>query len=100
MTSDDIKRDPLLMLINGIINAGVNGGPSLYKEAFLSKEFFEKNPDKKDTINRLRANLKKEYELVHEAINFHAQVCSTEMKKMQEILEGLMGEFKSKILDI
>jgi len=42
MTSDDIKRDPLLMLINGIINAGVNGGPSLYKEAFLSKENFLK----------------------------------------------------------
>jgi len=97
--SDDIKRDPLLMLINGIVNAGVNGGPSKYKEAFLNHEFYEKNPDKKDIINRLRANLKKQIEILGEAIAFHKTVCSPEMKKMQDLIEGLMGEFRSKILD-
>jgi len=87
------------MAINGIVNAGVNGGPSLFKEAFLSHEFKDKNQDKKDIINRLRANLRRQFDLVEQAIKFHAQICSNDMRKLQETLEGMMIVLKTKILD-
>jgi hypothetical protein len=49
-----LNINPFSMSLNGAVDAPVNGGVPLYKKAFLSKEYWEKNPDMRHWIQRLQ----------------------------------------------
>lgn len=44
----------ILLLISGIVDAGVNGGTQMYINAFLTPEYAEKHPEEEEHINMLR----------------------------------------------
>jgi hypothetical protein len=49
-----LNINPFSMSLNGAVDAPVNGGVPLYKKAFLSKEYWDKNPDMRHWIQRLQ----------------------------------------------
>lgn len=49
-----VNINPFSMSLNGAVDAPVNGGVPLYKKAFLSKEYWDKNPDMRQWIYRLQ----------------------------------------------
>jgi hypothetical protein len=50
----NININPFSMSLNGAVDAPVNGGVPLYKKAFLSKLYWDKNPDMHPWIHRLQ----------------------------------------------
>lgn len=49
-----ININPFSMSLNGAVDAPVNGGVPLYKKAFLSKAYWDKNPEMRPWIQRLQ----------------------------------------------
>lgn len=54
-STQNININPFSMSLNGAVDAPVNGGVPLYKKAFLSKDYWDKNPDMRQWIHRLQA---------------------------------------------
>lgn len=50
----NININPFSMSLNGAVDAPVNGGVPLYKKAFLSKAYWDKNPEMRPWIHRLQ----------------------------------------------
>lgn len=50
----NININPFSMSLNGAVDAPVNGGVPLYKKAFLSKSYWDKNPEMRPWIQRLQ----------------------------------------------
>ena len=42
------------MLLQGVIDAAVNGGIAKYQDAFFSAEFLRENPERGDDVARLQ----------------------------------------------
>lgn len=49
-----ININPFSMALNGAVDAPVNGGVALYRKAFLTDDYWEKNPDMRPWIRRLK----------------------------------------------
>lgn len=49
-----ININPFSMSLNGAVDAPVNGGVPLYKKAFLTKDYWDKNPEMRQWIHRLQ----------------------------------------------
>lgn len=49
-----VNISPFSMALNGAVDAPVNGGVSLYKKAFLTDWYWEKNPDMRSWVRRLK----------------------------------------------
>lgn len=52
---------PFSMSLNGAVDAPVNGGIPLYKKSFLSKEYWDENPNMRHLITRLQ-------EVIHDQV--------------------------------
>lgn len=59
-----ININPFSMSLNGAVDAPVNGGVPLYKKAFLSKEYWEKNPDMRHWIQRLQSAIQDQVKMI------------------------------------
>ncbi len=53
----DLNINPFTMVLNGVIDAAVSGGVSMYQKAFLTPEFASANPDCADLINMLKLGI-------------------------------------------
>lgn len=53
-TGQPVSTNALSMTLNSAVDAPANGGISLYRDAFLSPEYVEQNPDRAELIQRLR----------------------------------------------
>lgn len=54
MAGQPVSKDPLAAALDGIFGAPVNGGVSLYRKNFLTSEYFIRNPDRADALQKLR----------------------------------------------
>lgn len=53
-TAGSVNISPFSMALNGAVDAPVNGGVALYRKAFLTDAYWEKNPDMRPWARRLR----------------------------------------------
>eukprot|EP01132_Coremiostelium_polycephalum_P004848 gene4848-6043_t len=79
---------PFTMVLKGVIDAAVNGGVNLYKEVFFSPEYLVENPDKKDSVDKLKVALNNQVTILQKGLVIHSKVCSQEMGGLQEQLES------------
>jgi hypothetical protein len=87
------------MIVNGTIDAGVNGGVFRYKDAFFTEEFAQESPDKVPLVMQLRDAMELQLKHTERALNLHRKLCSEEMMKLQEHLEGAFAKMKKEIAE-
>jgi len=91
------STSPFTMVLKGVIDAAVNGGVNLYKEVFFKPEYIQENPDKKDSVEKLRSALDNQLVILEKCLIVHGKVCSTEMGGLQEQLEILYKKMRSEL---
>ncbi|KAM9968732.1 hypothetical protein ACTFIW_000606 [Dictyostelium discoideum] len=85
---------PLTMLLNGIIDASVNGGVSRY-ETFMSEDYLKQNPEYKNIAELLKSALDQQLVIVEQGLKLHSQLRPPEMAAMQDKLETFFITMKN-----
>jgi len=84
---------PLTMLLNGIIDASVNGGVSRY-ETFLSNDYLKQYPEYKNFAELLKSAMDQQLVVVEQGLKLHATLRPPEMAAMQDKLENFFNQMK------
>ncbi|GAM22716.1 hypothetical protein SAMD00019534_058910 [Acytostelium subglobosum LB1] len=83
----DINLSAFTMVLKGVIDAAVNGGVNMYKKVFFTAAYITDNKDKVEAVERLRAALHTQVQILKRCLTVHSKVCSHEMGGLQEQLE-------------
>lgn len=81
-----ININPFSMALNGAVDAPVNGGVPMYKAAFLTPEFAKQHPDMLGWVDRLRAAIDKQVEIIEECLELHNKLVPFEMRPLHNNL--------------
>jgi hypothetical protein len=79
----------LSLQLQGIIDAGVNGGPRKYADTFLNDEFLRCFPKMTDTVQALKNELISLAQLISGGLVLHERICAEAMLGLHMHLEGL-----------
>eukprot|EP00027_Filamoeba_sp_ATCC50430_P012224 CAMPEP_0168576648 /NCGR_PEP_ID=MMETSP0413-20121227/20351_1 /TAXON_ID=136452 /ORGANISM="Filamoeba nolandi, Strain NC-AS-23-1" /LENGTH=750 /DNA_ID=CAMNT_0008610321 /DNA_START=205 /DNA_END=2457 /DNA_ORIENTATION=+ len=97
----DVKENisPFTMVVKGVIDAGVNGGTEMYKNAFLlpSSGYLQENPDKKEQVAKLKESLNDQIDILDKALGIHAKLCPEDMALLQQQLEMMFAKMKNEV---
>ncbi|KAI8980817.1 hypothetical protein BDB01DRAFT_851559 [Pilobolus umbonatus] len=85
-TTHPVNISPFSMSLNGAVDAPVNGGVPLYKKAFLTKEYWMKNPDMREWIDRLQSAIHDQVMIVTTCLETHNKLVSSEMRPFHTTL--------------
>eukprot|EP01133_Synstelium_polycarpum_P003665 gene3665-4219_t len=91
-----LNLNPLAMALNGSIDAAVNGGVSLYKEAF----FDSTANATKDKLSILSQALKRQVEILERGLYIHSVRCPEELRGLHDKLETFFPKFKSEVMSL
>ncbi|CEP18425.1 hypothetical protein [Parasitella parasitica] len=81
-----VNINPFSMSLNGAVDAPVNGGVPLYKKAFLSKDYWEKNPDMRQWVYRLQNAIHDQVLIIKKCLETHNKLVSIEMRPFHTTL--------------
>ncbi|OBZ90658.1 Dedicator of cytokinesis protein 3 [Choanephora cucurbitarum] len=84
--SQPININPFSMSLNGAVDAPVNGGVPLYKRAFLTKEYWDKNPEMHHWIDRLQMAIYDQVRVIQKCLETHNKLVSSEMRPFHTTL--------------
>ncbi|KAK5575410.1 hypothetical protein RB653_006543 [Dictyostelium firmibasis] len=96
--SPQLNLNPLAMALNGSIDAAVNGGISLYKEAFYQVP--EPYRPKKPFLVKLSSELTSQANILGSGLIIHSKRCPDELRGLHEKLESFFPKLKSEIQSI
>ena len=82
------------------MDAAVNGGVHMYKEAFFGPDYIQENPDKKSSVSKLKEVLNEQLEIVERGLNIHAKICPEDLGALQETLETQWATMKGSLKDV
>ncbi|XP_041458048.1 dedicator of cytokinesis protein 3-like isoform X4 [Lytechinus variegatus] len=89
--------NPLSMVLQGTIDAAVQGGIKVYQDVFLTAEYEENNPTDKDAIIKLRELMVDQLKILDDGVLLHKELCSEELMdfhlNLERKLAKLMKEF-------
>ena len=74
------------MVLKGIIDAAIGGGPRVYQEAFLSGEYSIEEENKK---NKMKSLLRRMKRLLGNALRLHKRIIPENMNSLQEQFEKM-----------
>ncbi|KAI9593307.1 hypothetical protein BDF19DRAFT_415419 [Syncephalis fuscata] len=85
--SGRVSCNPFTMSLNGAVNAPVNGGVKLYKQAFLKNEMYLRaNTDKTSHIRELDDAVVEQAEIISRCLDIHGRIVPQEMVPLHENL--------------
>jgi len=93
-----LNLNPFTAAFSGVIDAAVNGGVSKYTEAFLATP----PANERDAlyVERLKAGLDRQLEVLSKGVALHAKLVTTEMQglhsHMQEAFDKLQAQLASR----
>jgi dedicator of cytokinesis protein 3 len=89
---------PLSMLLNGMIDAAVNGGTNKYIDAFLSEEFMQTKPDAQQLALRqeLKQSLRDQIACLKRGLAVFGQRCDQKLKGLFDHLSGFYEQMVNK----
>lgn len=89
------------MVLKGVVDTPVNGGPDKYKEAFFTEEFTRMHPDKKPVLDSFRLAFGKQLKILKEGMEMYRQKCpSKDMESMRQFMEQKYKEMIEKAAGI
>jgi len=86
LSSGGVNINPLTMLLNGSVDARVNGGVPMYRNAFLCPEFVEQNPEYDYLVNKMKKLIEQQAIIIHKALELHDRLVTQEMRPLHENL--------------
>ncbi|TDL26056.1 cytoplasmic protein [Rickenella mellea] len=86
-TGQPVSTNALSMALNGAVDAPMNGGISMYRQAFLSAEYANRNPDKMDLVQKLRSAVDEQARIIDNCLRLHTSLCPPEMMPFHDTLE-------------
>lgn len=75
------------MVLKGVIDAAVNGGVKNYLDAFCSPAYLAANPVDAASVQRLRAALREQVEVLERGLQLHRSICEANMMELHRNLE-------------
>jgi len=91
-THPEINLQPLAQDLQGVIMAAVNGGTTLYADAFLSDEYTEKNPSAAEDQQRLRDSIREQLQIASRGMKLFEQLCQLEANKAMAALYDVLSD--------
>jgi dedicator of cytokinesis protein 3 len=88
------------MLLNGVIDAAVNGGVQKYVDAFFSPEWISNNPDQIKNLKRFQNAIKIQINVLAKALEAYKIHGSTATKPHCEHLSNLFEKMKLQLSNI
>ncbi|KDQ21902.1 hypothetical protein BOTBODRAFT_169082 [Botryobasidium botryosum FD-172 SS1] len=86
-TEAALSTNALSMSLNGAVDAPVNGGVALYRQAFLSPDFVARNPEQAPRVQELRDAIDEQVQIIDRCLKLHGSLCPPEMSPFHETLE-------------
>eukprot|EP01090_Pellita_catalonica_P000558 TRINITY_DN10381_c0_g1_i1.p1 TRINITY_DN10381_c0_g1~~TRINITY_DN10381_c0_g1_i1.p1 ORF type:complete len:707 (+),score=106.84 TRINITY_DN10381_c0_g1_i1:58-2121(+) len=93
----DTNISPFTSLVNGVVDAAVNGGIKNYQEAFLTEEYASQNPADKTLIEKLRTELDLQCEALRAAVDLHAQIHPAAIKELHQHIAKCFADLEKQI---
>jgi len=88
-TTDGGAMSSFAMSLNGTVNAAVNGGNTMYTEAFLSDQYKQENPQDEEQMLKLRYSFKEQVEALEKGLEIHEQLVDDSFRGLHiTIVEG------------
>jgi len=94
----EINLQPLAQDLQGVIMAAVNGGTTLYADAFLSDEYTRNNPSAAEDQQRLRDSIREQLQIASRGMKLFEQLCQLESNKMMAGLYDVLSEELAKTM--
>jgi hypothetical protein len=91
-----LSINPLSMILNGVIDAAVQGGTEKYRQAFFNDKYIAQYPDHGPHIEQLKKLLVDQVEILELGVKVHGMKCPESLKPMQEKLETQLEQMKGK----
>jgi hypothetical protein len=82
------------LYLTGVIEAAVNGGPDLFRQAFIDPEYMRQNPAKISQVNRLKTLLLDQLTVLETAMKLHDVLCPDSVRELHSQLEGKLAQCK------
>jgi len=79
---------PLAMALNGCVMAAVNGGLSMYEEAFLTEQFRQEEPEEAPLQSKLLAGIDEQMNILDQGLQCFELHCSPDMADLLTMLKG------------
>ncbi|KAI9274557.1 hypothetical protein BDA99DRAFT_568763 [Phascolomyces articulosus] len=96
--SGSVNISPFSMALNGAVDAPVNGGVTLYKKAFLTDWYWEKNPEMRPWVRRLKTAINEQVGIIERGLEIHRKLVSSDMKPFHNTLVDFFKKnFKEEI---
>ncbi|KAG1146695.1 hypothetical protein G6F37_005363 [Rhizopus arrhizus] len=81
-----VNINPFSMSLNGAVDAPVNGGIPLYKKAFLSNNYWNKHPEMRPWIERLKIAIHDQVRIIGRCLETHNRLVSSDMRPFHTTL--------------
>uniref|UniRef100_A0A6Q2YUL9 Dedicator of cytokinesis 3 n=1 Tax=Esox lucius TaxID=8010 RepID=A0A6Q2YUL9_ESOLU len=78
--------NPLSMLLNGVIDAAVNGGIARYQEAFFDKDYINSHPEDSERITQLKDLMQEQVHILGVGLAVHEKLVHPEMRPLHKKL--------------
>jgi len=89
--------NPLSMVLNGVIDANVNGGISKYQQAFLNDEYSFLHPENSNEIDQLKAELRSQVDILASGLALHERLASHSMIPFHERMVTMFARVRESI---
>jgi len=78
--------NPFTMSLNGAVDAPVNGGVPMYKQAFLSNEYLILHPEHRELTDKLIQYINEQVVIIKRCLELHAKIVPNQMKPLHDNL--------------
>ncbi|XP_065059429.1 dedicator of cytokinesis protein 3-like isoform X2 [Rhopilema esculentum] len=85
------------MVLNGVIDANVNGGISKYQQAFLNEDYLETNVEKEDDVEELKMHLREQVDLLASGLALHERLTDASMRPFHDKMVTMFARMKESI---
>lgn len=92
--NENEKLSNFTMILKGVIDAAVNGGPQKYRDAFFNPTFEKENPSKVPLVQTLKSELLKQIDLLNVGLEIHRKRCDALTLPLHEGMETQFSKMK------
>ncbi|XP_066913128.1 dedicator of cytokinesis protein 3-like isoform X3 [Clytia hemisphaerica] len=87
----------LSMVLNGVIDANVNGGIANYQSAFLSPEYLEENPKDEEKVEELKEALIEQSNILNDGLKIHEYYVNESLRPFHDKMMLMYSAMKISI---
>ncbi|XP_047127014.1 dedicator of cytokinesis protein 3 isoform X1 [Hydra vulgaris] len=96
-SDSSLNLNRLSMVLNGVIDANVNGGIANYQNAFLSNQYLFFHPEHEYTVQQLKNHLYDQTKIVQQGLEIHESFVSESLKPFHDKMFMMFTAMKASL---